>query len=74
MTLAPNVLVNAVGVGMIQAAGTLVAGDPAFLRHAAVPRAGTVAEVAAAVLFFCDPCNSYTTGQLLAVDGGWMAR
>ena len=38
-----------------------------------MPRAGTVDEVVAAVLFFCDPGNSYTTGQMLAVDGGWMA-
>ena len=30
-------------------------------------------EAVAAVLFFADPANTYTTGQLLAVDGGWMA-
>ena len=45
----------------------------ALLGHASVPRAGTIDEVAAAALFFCDPLNSYTTGQMLAVDGGWMA-
>ena len=36
-------------------------------------RPGPLAEVVAAVLFLCDPANTYTTGQLLAVDGGWMA-
>jgi NAD(P)-dependent dehydrogenase (short-subunit alcohol dehydrogenase family) len=32
-----------------------------------------VDEVVATLLFFCDPLNSYTTGQLLTVDGGWAA-
>ena len=73
MTFGPAVLVNAVGVGAVEEDGAIVAGDAAFLRHASVPRAGTIAEVAAAVVFFCDPLNSYTTGQMLAVDGGWMA-
>ena len=31
------------------------------------------AEAVAAALFFCDPLNSYTTGQMLGVDGGWAA-
>ena len=67
-------LINAVGVGtIVDERGEVVAGDSGFLRHASVPRAGTIAEVAAAVLFFCDPLNSYTSGQMLAVDGGWMA-
>ena len=30
-------------------------------------------EVVAAALFLCDPANTYTTGQLLSVDGGWTA-
>lgn len=51
----------------------LLAGDPAMLGHASVKRPGTVAEVADTALFFCDPLNSYTTGQLLSVDGGWSA-
>lgn len=73
MSLGPAVLVNAVGAGVIEEDGTIVAGDPAMLGHAAVGRAGTIHEVAAAALFFCDPLNSYTTGQLLVADGGWMA-
>ncbi|KAB2854527.1 MAG: SDR family oxidoreductase, partial [Bauldia sp.] len=62
-----------VGAGTIMDGGAVVAGDAAFLKHASVPRAGTIEEVAATVLFFCNPLNSYTTGQLLAVDGGWGA-
>jgi NAD(P)-dependent dehydrogenase (short-subunit alcohol dehydrogenase family) len=30
-------------------------------------------EIASAVLWLCDPANSYVTGQALAVDGGWSA-
>jgi NAD(P)-dependent dehydrogenase (short-subunit alcohol dehydrogenase family) len=71
MRFGPSVLVNALGVGPI---GTpLLAGDTAMLEHASVKRAGTIQEVIAALLFLCDPLNSYTTGQLLSVDGGWSA-
>jgi NAD(P)-dependent dehydrogenase (short-subunit alcohol dehydrogenase family) len=34
-------------------------------------RGGTVQEMTDTLLFFCDPLNTYTTGQMLAVDGGW---
>lgn len=71
MRLAPGVLVNAVGVGAIGA--PLVAGDAAMLGHASVKRPGTIDEVVAAVLFLADPMNTYTTGQMLCVDGGWSA-
>lgn len=71
MAYGPAVLVNAVGIGAIGAPA--LAGDEAMLSHAAIQRPGTIAEVVAAVLFFCDPLNTYTTGQVLNVDGGWMA-
>lgn len=47
------------------------AGDDAMLSHVPLGRAGTPADIANAVLFLLDPLNSYTTGQILAVDGGW---
>jgi NAD(P)-dependent dehydrogenase (short-subunit alcohol dehydrogenase family) len=71
MQLGPKVLVNAIGVGAV--GEPLVAGDAAMLGHASVKRPGAVAEVADTVLFFCDPLNTYTTGQMLSVDGGWSA-
>jgi NAD(P)-dependent dehydrogenase (short-subunit alcohol dehydrogenase family) len=71
MQVGPTVLVNAVGIGVI--GEPLVAGDPAMLGHASVKRPGTLGEVVDTVLFFCDPLNTYTTGQMLSVDGGWSA-
>lgn len=32
---------------------------------------GTTDEMAAAVLYFCIPQSSYTTGHTLILDGGW---
>jgi len=71
MRYGPHVLINAVGVGAI--GEDLVAGDAAMLGHASVKRPGTIAEVVDTALFFADPLNSYTTGQMLSVDGGWSA-
>ena len=61
MELAPGTLVNAVAVGL----------DPRMVSHTALRRAGTLDEVVAAVLFLADPANTYTTGHVMAVDGGW---
>ncbi|MER8810870.1 SDR family oxidoreductase [Mesorhizobium australicum] len=72
MEFGPKVLVNAVGVGAVEDE-TMVSGDKAMLSHTPVGRAGSIEEGVAAVLFFCDPLNTYTTGQMLCVDGGWMA-
>ncbi|MDG4893662.1 SDR family oxidoreductase [Mesorhizobium sp. WSM4976] len=72
MEFGPKILVNAVGFGAIED-DAIVSGDKAMLSHTPVSRAGSVEEAVAAVLFFCDPLNSYTTGQMLGVDGGWAA-
>lgn len=72
MEFGPKVLVNAVGLGLVEGE-SIVSGDGAMLSHVPVGRAGTIDEAVAALLFFSDPLNTYTTGQMLAVDGGWMA-
>ena len=43
------------------------------LSHIPLGRAGTVEEMAHAVLFFAAPESGYITGQTLCVDGGWSA-
>jgi NAD(P)-dependent dehydrogenase (short-subunit alcohol dehydrogenase family) len=68
--LAPEVSVNCVCPGMISTGGS----EPtAFLSHVAqktpMQRAGTPAEVAAAVMFFASGPH-FITGQTLGVDGG----
>jgi hypothetical protein len=70
MASGPAVQVNAVAVGRIEA-DDAATGDAAMLSHVPLGRAGNLDDVANAVLFLVDPLNSYTTGQSLAVDGGW---
>ena len=72
MEAAPSVRVNAVGFGCI-GDGASDAGDISMLTHVPLARPGKLDEAVAAVLFMADPLNSYTTGQLLTVDGGWSA-
>jgi NAD(P)-dependent dehydrogenase (short-subunit alcohol dehydrogenase family) len=70
----PHILVNAVGAGMIEdESGDILSGSQHMLSHIPLAKAGTAEDVANAVLFLSDPLNSYTTGQLLTVDGGWSA-
>jgi 3-oxoacyl-[acyl-carrier protein] reductase len=73
-----RIRVNAVAPGLIDTPMTapMKAFDgmvEAELRKAAIPRMGSVDEVAAAVLFLASDASSYTTGSVLAVDGGYLA-
>ncbi|MCB1489855.1 MAG: SDR family oxidoreductase [Bauldia sp.] len=65
MELAPRVAVNALAVGGVDDAGER------FVRHSPLKRSGTPAEIANAALFLADPANTYTTGHVMTVDGGW---
>jgi 3-oxoacyl-[acyl-carrier protein] reductase/pteridine reductase len=73
--LAPRVAVNCVAPGMIETGDSKpqAAKHRAFMRRIAkktpMQRAGTPAEVAAAVLFFATAAE-FITGQVLLVDGG----
>jgi NAD(P)-dependent dehydrogenase (short-subunit alcohol dehydrogenase family) len=46
----------------------------AELGRAALQRMADPAEVAAAALFLSSSASAYTTGSVLAVDGGYLAR
>jgi NAD(P)-dependent dehydrogenase (short-subunit alcohol dehydrogenase family) len=45
-----------------------------FAQNHPIGRVGTPEEVAAAVLWLCDPAGAFVTGQTLAVDGGYTAQ
>jgi NAD(P)-dependent dehydrogenase (short-subunit alcohol dehydrogenase family) len=84
LELGPHgILVNAIAPGSTLTEGTrrLFYGEDGTFRHAVqrmldhVPlgRPATTDEIAVAALFLADPENSYTTGHVLTVDGGWTA-
>jgi gluconate 5-dehydrogenase len=43
-------------------------------RRTSLGRWGDPQEIAGAVVFFASPAASYITGQVLAVDGGYLAH
>ena len=49
-------------------------GRAAMIANEPVGRLGRPEEIASAVLWLCGDGASFTTGQALAVDGGWTAR
>jgi NAD(P)-dependent dehydrogenase (short-subunit alcohol dehydrogenase family) len=63
-----RIIVNAVAVGALEDGR-----GEELISHVPLVRAGRMDEVAQAVLFLCDPENSYMTGHVLLVEGGWAA-
>jgi NAD(P)-dependent dehydrogenase (short-subunit alcohol dehydrogenase family) len=74
-----GIRVNAVAPGIIRTAMTAhrLETDEAFNKAmvAATPlnSIGTASQVASVIAFLCSDDASYVTGQVIAVDGGWLA-
>jgi citronellol/citronellal dehydrogenase len=67
-----GILINAVAPGVILSSGTERYPREAIeaaVRRCPLKRAGTVDEVAAAILFLCSPAAQYITGATLRIDG-----
>jgi len=68
--LAPEVRVNGIAPGVVEWPDDLPSQKRAeYLRRVPLGKAGTPADVAQAVLFFCTG-GQYVTGQILRLDGG----
>lgn len=68
-----GIRVNAVAPGIIRSSGTLQYPPPLLERGIAqtpLKRAGTVEEVAAAIVFLASPAAQFITGATLRIDGG----
>ncbi len=50
------------------------AGSDFVTRNTPMGRGGELAELDGALLYLCSDASSYTTGEILTVDGGWLAR
>jgi len=78
--LAPaGVQVNAIAPGYIATANTrALRDDPersqAILERIPAGRWGRPEDIAGAAVFLASSASDYVTGQVLAVDGGWLAR
>jgi gluconate 5-dehydrogenase/7-alpha-hydroxysteroid dehydrogenase len=67
---APEVRVNAICPATISADGEEWAGFAQHLPHIPLGRAGRAAEVVGAALFLASDASSYSSGQVVFVDGG----
>jgi gluconate 5-dehydrogenase len=73
-----GITVNAIGPAYFPSEMTSgVLGDEGFLNiiksHCPMGRPGRDGELDGAILYFASDASSYTTGQLLSIDGGWTA-
>ncbi|HUO35823.1 MAG TPA: SDR family NAD(P)-dependent oxidoreductase [Candidatus Acidoferrum sp.] len=66
--LAPEILVNSIAPGTIQFEGDTP--NEEYIRRAPLHKTGTGEDIAEAVVFFCK--TDFVTGQIMAVDGGYI--
>ncbi|HCC84736.1 MAG TPA: short-chain dehydrogenase [Candidatus Pacebacteria bacterium] len=71
-----NITVNAIGPGFFDSEMThAVIETPDFNQYVAagcpMKRIGREGELDGAMIYFASDASSYTTGQIIAVDGGW---
>ena len=74
-----NIQVNAIAPGYIETDNTeALRNDPArqkaILERIPAGRWGKPEDFAGPVVFLASPASNYVTGEILTVDGGWMAR
>ena len=75
-----GVRVNAVAPGPVQTdmldrfTGRNEAAKAGFLSMVPAKRAGTVEEIAAAIVYLASPASAYVNGQILTLDGGLTAQ
>jgi gluconate 5-dehydrogenase len=74
-----GILVNAIGPGYIETPLTApLKAKPEFdawvTQTCPLSRWGTPADLAGAVTFLASPAASYITGQIIYIDGGWLAK
>lgn len=72
---AQNIQVNAIAPGFIKTQfSQAIWGNPALndavIAHTPAKRMGTVEEIASMALYLASPASNFTTGQVIAVDGG----
>jgi NAD(P)-dependent dehydrogenase (short-subunit alcohol dehydrogenase family) len=74
-----NIRVNAIAPGVFPTPlnRSLLAGTPRgewLQRHTPMERFGNPDEIAGAAVYLASPAASFTTGEVLVVDGGFLAR